>query len=101
MKKIVVCAAVVLVAGSAAFAGDAKNGAKLYSSKCAVCHGKDGAGKSCPPLNKGLDAKKWKDVIVNGKKGKKATMPSYKGKLKDAEVEDILAHLQSLQPKKK
>jgi mono/diheme cytochrome c family protein len=44
MKTILTCAVLLLAAGSTAWAqGDAKD---LYMSKCATCHGQDGAGKT-------------------------------------------------------
>lgn len=44
MKLIMSCAVLILFGGASAWAqGDAKD---LYMSKCATCHGSDGAGKT-------------------------------------------------------
>ena len=43
MKLIMASAVLILTAGSVAWAEDAKD---LYLSKCATCHGADGAGKT-------------------------------------------------------
>jgi mono/diheme cytochrome c family protein len=44
MKHIMTCAILLLAGATAAWAqGDAKD---LYLSKCATCHGADGAGKT-------------------------------------------------------
>jgi len=47
----------------------AEDGAAIYKSKCAMCHGPDGAGKSGPSL-KGVSAATVNDVLTKG--GKKA-----------------------------
>ena len=44
MKLTMTCAALILFGAASAWAqGDAKD---LYLSKCATCHGQDGAGKT-------------------------------------------------------
>lgn len=43
MKPAITCAVLILFAATAWAQGDAKD---LYMSKCATCHGPDGAGKT-------------------------------------------------------
>lgn len=65
------------------------DGAAVYA-KCKGCHGADGKGNAAMkvPAFAGVD----KNVILNGK-GK---MPAYKGKLTDAEVDEVVAYIKTL-----
>ena len=79
------------------------DGAATYKAKCAMCHGPDGAGQTTMGKNlklrdlrsaevqKQTDAEltKW---ITDGK-GK---MPSYKGKLSDADIQALVAYIRTL-----
>jgi cytochrome c len=51
----------------------AEDGAAIYKTKCAACHGADGAGKVGPAL-KGtkLTADQVSDLLTSGAAGKKA-----------------------------
>ncbi|HEV7487526.1 MAG TPA: cytochrome c [Thermoanaerobaculia bacterium] len=81
----------------------AADGAALYKAKCAMCHGADGSGATpmgksmklrdlrSPEVQKQTDAELIK-VTTDGK-GK---MPAYKGKLTDAEISAIVAHIRTL-----
>jgi cytochrome c6 len=70
--------------------------ADLYKSKCAMCHGADGAKAaghdfSSADVQKKTDAE-LTDVINNGK-GK---MPKYADKLKPEEVKGLVAYIRTL-----
>jgi len=79
------------------------DGAATYKAKCAMCHGPDGAGQTTMGKNLKLrdlrsaevqkqtdaDLAKW---ITDGK-GK---MPSYKGKLSDADIHALVAFIRTL-----
>ncbi len=81
----------------------AADGAALYKAKCAMCHGADGSGMTpmgksmklrdlrSPEVQKQSDAALTK-VTADGK-GK---MPAYKGKLTDAEISALVAHMRTL-----
>lgn len=81
----------------------APDGAALYKAKCAMCHGADGSGMTpmgksmklrdlrSPEVQKQSDAALTK-VTADGK-GK---MPAYKGKLTDAEISALVAHMRTL-----
>jgi len=76
----------------------AQSAADLYKSKCAACHGADGSKSmmGAKPLN-GAEAQAMSDAqiteeIANGK-GK---MPSYKGKLTDAQIKDLVGYIRTL-----
>jgi len=77
----------------------AQSAADTYKTKCAICHGPDGKGKSAMGTKDlaGADIQKMSDAdltaaITNGK-GK---MPAYKGKLTDDQVKDMVAYVRSL-----
>jgi cytochrome c6 len=77
----------------------AQSAADTYKAKCAMCHGADGSGKAAmgtKPLGS-ADVQKMSDAdltgaITNGK-GK---MPSYKGKLTDAQIGDLVKFIRTL-----
>ena len=81
----------------------AADGAALYKAKCASCHGVNGSGDTAmgkamklrdlrsPEVQKQTDADLTK-VTADGK-GK---MPAYKGKLTDAEISAVVAHMRAL-----
>jgi mono/diheme cytochrome c family protein len=70
MKRyLMMLTAVALVSGMAW----AQDGAALYKSKCAMCHGPAGEGKIGPSLQKTkLDTKQITDYLTKGEAGKKA-----------------------------
>ena len=78
--------------------------ADLYKSKCQMCHAADGSGNTpagkamkthpfnLPDVMKESDA----DLIAVIKKGKNK-MPAFEGKITDAQISDLLAHIHTLQ----
>ena len=71
MKRFIVALFVIGLMSSMAFA--AEDGAAIYKSKCAMCHGPDGAGKSGPALKgTALTADQIAAVLTKGAEGKKA-----------------------------
>ena len=86
----------IAVCSSSAVAQDA---AATYKAKCAMCHGADGKGgqDGNPRLRiRGSESRdrmrSSTDIITKGK-GK---MPSYDGKLKDADIKGLVAYIRSL-----
>jgi mono/diheme cytochrome c family protein len=76
----------------------AQSGADTFKAKCAMCHGADGSKTTMgsKALN-GADVQKMSaaDIaatITNGK-GK---MPAYKGKLTDAQINDVAGYVKTL-----
>ena len=66
------------------------DGAAVYA-KCKACHGADGKGNAAmkvPAFAATVD----KNTILNGK-GK---MPSYKVKLTDTEIDEVVAYIKTL-----
>lgn len=96
----VLTAALLIILPATLFAAD---GGALYKAKCAMCHGADGSGATpmgksmklrdlrSPEVQKQTDAELIK-ITADGK-GK---MPAYKGKLTDAEISAIVAHIRTL-----
>lgn len=75
MKRYMMILAAFALVSSMAWAED---GAALYKTKCAMCHGAMGEGKIGPSLQKtALSEKQIADVLANGAAGKKA--PHSKG----------------------
>jgi len=71
--------------------------ADLYKSKCAMCHGADGAKAAGHDLS-GAEVQKKSDadltaVIADGKAPK---MPKYGDKLKPEEIKGLVAYIRTL-----
>ena len=83
--------------------GHAQDVSAVYKAKCAMCHGADGKGETAagkktgardfasPEVQKESDA----DLEQITKKGKNK-MPGYEGKLKQAEIKDLVAYARKL-----
>jgi cytochrome c6 len=99
----------LLVASALLFIGlpaHAQDGAALFKTKCAACHGADGKGDNSmgkalklrdlgsDDVQKQTDAE-LTDIITNGK-GK---MSAYKGKLTDDQIKSLVAFTRSLKKK--
>ena len=99
MRKTLFVGMIIMAVAGAAFA----DGAAVFTGKCAMCHGKTGAGDT--GMGKSLklrdlasaDVQKQSDAdlskIVTDGKGK---MPAYKGKLSDDEIKSVVAFLRTL-----
>lgn len=93
---------VVAVLVTPAIAQD--NGADTYKMKCQICHGSDGLGMT--PAGKAIKAASFKseallkapdtDLITAIKNGK-GKMPSYAGKLTDAQIKAVVSYVRTLQ----
>jgi len=92
---------------AAARQGDAKKGMEVYAAqKCSVCHQIAGKGNKQNPLDgvgKKLTADEIRQWIVNPsemtakvKSTKKPPMPAKYGKLPAADVDALVAYMQSL-----
>ncbi len=104
-------AVIVLVSGifvgSSYAAGNATAGKDLFTAKCTMCHGADGAGNTAmgkkfniqnlraPEIQKRSDA----ELAASVTKGKNK-MPAFEGKLTPDEIGNVIAHIREL-PKQK
>jgi mono/diheme cytochrome c family protein len=85
MKRIVTAFAAVALATAAA----AADGAAVYKSKCAMCHGADGKGsKMAPDAIGGKGADAVKKAVAEGK-GKMKPVKGVEG----ADLDAVAAHV--------
>lgn len=86
-----------------AFSVAADSGGDLFATKCAACHAKDGSGSTTMGKNLKIrdlgsadvqkqSDKELQDIVTKGK-GK---MPSYSGKLSDAQINDLVKFIRTL-----
>src|SRR5579859_1595429 len=76
----------------------AQDAAATYKAKCAMCHGADGKGGKMGTRDfASAEVKAESDAqlteIISKGKGK---MPAYDGKLKDAEIKDLVTYIRGL-----
>ena len=101
IKASLLLLAVALVTPTFSFAAD--TGPDLYKSKCAMCHGPDGAGQTAMGKNMKLrdlgsaDVQKQSDgelktIIDKGK----AKMPAFGSKLSSTQIDDLVKFIRSL-----
>jgi len=87
-------------------APDSAASSATFRTKCAMCHGQDGAGSEVgksmnvpdlrsPAVQKLLDAE-LAQVIANGKGG----MPSFKNSLSEEQIQSLVSFIRSLHQKK-
>lgn len=103
---------VFLAANAAAAPAPAKDdgapGKKTFTAKCSACHGKDAKGSAAMAkmfkakvedldLARAEAQKKSDAALTKTINEGKNKMPPFKGKLKDAEIADVLSYVRSLQ----
>ena len=92
-------------AAGAAPAGDVAKGMQVYNQNCTTCHGgslEGGIGPKLHPIEKlpgtvdnPNDPAYLTDVVANGLNGKGSygQMPAWKGKLSDADIQNVIAYI--------
>ena len=106
MRAAVLCLTVSVAAAMPVTADATPDGAAIFKSNCAVCHGPDGKGRT--PVGKSLkvrdltsdEVQKQADkelaaITANGK-GK---MPAFKSKLTEAEINAVVGALRDMAKK--
>lgn len=74
--------------------GTADEGASLYATRCASCHGPDGGGGFGPALGGGIVVQRYPDpadqtaVVVNGR----GSMPSFADSLTEAQIAAVVEY---------
>jgi mono/diheme cytochrome c family protein len=98
---------VVLAFGAASlFSSPARaqdDAAALFKSKCGACHGADGTGNTAVGKSMKIrdfhspDVQKQTDADLTGIiSAGKGAMPSYKGKLTDAQIKSLVAYIRTM-----
>lgn len=101
MRSLVVLTAVICVTTAMSFA--ASPGEAIFKAHCQACHGATGTPNAgiakmlgvkpaSDPSMKKLTAAQMIAAVTNGK-GK---MPSFKGKLSDAQIKDVVSYFRTL-----
>jgi mono/diheme cytochrome c family protein len=94
MKRYIMILAALVVLSSLGWAQD---GAALYKTKCAGCHGAMGEGKIGPSLQKtSLNQQQISDLLTNGAAGKKAPHSKGLASLTPDQVAQISTYVVSL-----
>lgn len=99
MKKAFSLMLVVLVAGlivPAAWADATPDGAAIYKSKCAMCHGANGEGKAAMKTAQFPKTLAEADIVKTLENGKNK-MPSFKGKLSPDEISQVAKFVKGLE----
>jgi len=105
MRNRIRAAAMILLAASIAAPAFAQSaGAATYTAKCQMCHGPDGTAAT--PVGKMMKVPSFKSpaakaaseasLIAITKDGK-GKMPSYNGKLTDAQIREVISYIRTLQ----
>ncbi len=88
-------------------AADQPDGAAVFKQRCSMCHGADGKGFPAlktpdftdPKWQESIQDSELVETIKNGKKG--TPMPAFGDKLSEDEIKAVVAHIRSLNSKKK
>jgi cytochrome c6 len=105
MKSSLRTAVLALVSASLAVPAMAQQaGEATYKAKCAMCHGADGMGNT--PIGKNMKLRSFKspedikatdaDLFKQTKDGV-GKMQGYAGKLTDAQIQDVVTYIRTLQ----
>jgi mono/diheme cytochrome c family protein len=107
MKNLLIKASLLVLVAALmlpALATAADTGPDLFATKCATCHGKDGAGST--PMGKSLKLKDLgsadvqkasdKELKETIAKGKGKMMQPYAGKLGDPQIDALVKFIRSL-----
>jgi len=104
MKKfalVILMLAVMALMLVPSFSFAADDAAKVFDTKCAVCHGKDGAGKlkGTPDFRSAevqkLSDQQLFDIVAKGKNGKESHAFSKKG-VDDKTIKELVSYIRSL-----
>jgi mono/diheme cytochrome c family protein len=105
VKQNVRIAVLTLLSASLALPAVAQQtGEATYKAKCAMCHGADGAGNT--PVGKNMKVRSLKspeDIkatdaeLIKQTKDGVGKMQGYAGKLTDAQINDVVGYIRTLQ----
>lgn len=107
LRAFSIFAGMILLVIAVGFRAEEKpDGAAIYKQRCSMCHNVDGKGFSAlktpdftdPKWQDSITDKDMAEVIKNGKKG--TAMPAFAEKLKEEEIQAVIAYIRSLNSKK-
>lgn len=90
--------AALLLSVTPAQAADPRNGAKLYNSHCANCHGTQGNGMmpGMPNFLRGEGLMKPDAVLVQSLERGAGMMPAFRGLMTTQEMLDVVSYLRTM-----
>ncbi|HEX6160307.1 MAG TPA: cytochrome c [Thermoanaerobaculia bacterium] len=102
MKRSLILVLGVILIAPAALADATADGAAIFKSKCAMCHGADGRGQTGMGKSMGLRdlgsaavQKQTDPQLAKITADGKGKMPAYKNKLSAEEIEAVVKHLRT------
>lgn len=91
---------VAALPASAQTNGDPVSGREVFEANCAMCHGQDASGMMGmhPSLRGAVERLSLEGVSVTIRNGRDTNppMPAFEGRLRDQEIEDVIAFLDTL-----
>jgi mono/diheme cytochrome c family protein len=76
--------------------GDAETGRELFATHCAACHGPDGRGSGNVPPLVGVTERLGPEVAARTIRDGRDRMPAFGDRLDEAQISDLLAHIEQL-----
>jgi len=97
MKRSIIAVTIIALLSMSCLAWAADDGAAIYKSKCAACHGPDGAGKVGPAVKgTSLSDAQITDLLTKGATGKKAPHGKAVAGLTEDQAKAVAAYVKSL-----
>jgi|WetSurMetagenome_2_1015567.scaffolds.fasta_scaffold662949_1 mono/diheme cytochrome c family protein len=97
MKRSIIVLTVIALLSMSCVAWAAEDGAAIYKSKCAACHGPDGAGKIGPAVKgTAMTDAQITDLLVKGAAGKKAPHGKAVSGLTEDQAKAVSAYVKTL-----
>jgi cytochrome c6 len=106
MRPIIWISAFVLATTSTSGVFAQSGGEATYKTQCQLCHGENGTGDT--QIGKALKAKSVMDpevvkatdaTLLDKIKNGTGKMPAFKDKLTDAQIQDVIAYIRTLEKK--
>ena len=97
MKRSIIVLTVIALLSMSCVAWAAEDGAAIYKSKCAACHGADGAGKVGPAVKgTSMTDAQIDELLTKGAAGKKAPHGKGVAGLTEDQAKAVSAYVKGL-----
>jgi mono/diheme cytochrome c family protein len=97
MKRSIIVLTVIALLSMSCVAFAAEDGAAIYKSKCAACHGADGAGKVGPAVKgTSMTDAQIDELLTKGAAGKKAPHGKGVAGLTDEQAKAVATYVKGL-----